>query len=74
MGLIQSLMSVFQTNNPVVKVNSVYGMGFKGESEALVKKRDAAKENLKSWGRKTMLEGGAFSRNTTILMPAEPQA
>jgi hypothetical protein len=50
-----------------IDMGCIGGGDFKQEHPSVVKARAEAKEKMKQWGRKTVLEGGAFSRNHTVL-------
>lgn len=68
-SLLNAIMSVVSVYMPAKQVETGFiGVNdFKKEHPNVSTIRAEAKEKMKQWGRKTMLEGGAFSRNHTVL-------
>lgn len=59
------VMMMIEIGEP--KKDLEYKRDFVGESEALVERREAAKERMKEWGRKSLLDGGEYTRRNTVL-------
>lgn len=62
--LLNAIASMFRNQ---LDTSTVTSSEFKQEHPSVALARAEAKEKMKQWGRKTMLEGGEFSRNMTVL-------
>lgn len=73
MKLLQTIATLFVARNKseVSKEPVVMGVGCKGEAPELVAKREEAKEKMKQWGRKSLLEGGQYNRDFEVLRPRQ---
>jgi len=64
MNLFSSILSLFRPTQSAAVADGtiIRRMGFK-ETDQVKEARQKAIENLEKWGRKSMLQGGAFSYN-----------
>lgn len=58
-----NLLSAFKK-----RPKEISDIGFKQESPNVAILREEAKRKMRSWGRKSLLEGGEFSRNNKVLV------
>jgi hypothetical protein len=72
-SLLNAIAAIVGAYIPAKQVETgfISGNDFKQEHPSVAIARAEAKEKMKQWGRKTMLEGGKFSRNHTVLRASQ---
>lgn len=73
--MLAILKALFSKMQPKLNTTCITSDEFKREHPSVTQKRALAKENLKNWGRKSMLEGGefSFSQNNVLKRVARNQ-
>jgi hypothetical protein len=73
MNVLNTIASLFvaRKKSDISKEPVVMGVGCKAESPDLIAKREEAKEKMKQWGRKSLLEGGRYNRDFEVLRPSQ---
>lgn len=70
MNLINAILGFFGAQ-PQVDMGNVMCKGFKEEHPSLAEKRKEAQAKMSSWGRKTLLQNGEYTRSLKVLRESQ---